>query len=136
MRSCTGTASLVEVVNGWALTGLACDRLFGGMNVLLTKFRPAPVSNKLVMVRCLQVLMPTEIKTLYAGLWRNVESARQSLRVSQFQLFSISYFELALSAAAFCLDEGCSNDPFPSVFEVVANCNYRIPDGSGMVTGG
>lgn len=115
MKPCMGTVCLVETLNGGALTRLACKRELGGRSELLTRIGLAYMSNRLVMGHCVRVLTPTEIRTRYIIFCQNVESAGQSSRFSQFLLSSVSSFELAFSASAFCLVDRCSNNPFPSV---------------------
>lgn len=63
-----GHACLAEVLNGGALTGLACDRQFGEKSELLTRLGPAPLYKRLTTVHCFTSLRAREIRTKYVVL--------------------------------------------------------------------
>lgn len=110
---CTRNACFVTYVNGHALTELTCEHKSGRKNELLARFEPKHMSSTHYTVRCVPGFGPTRIRTQYAGFWRNIEYARQSLRSSPFLLFRTLSSELVLAAGAFCFLKAVQMIPCP-----------------------
>lgn len=85
-RPCTGAACLMAVLNVVVLKGLKQDPQFDGRNDLLTRFWTAMMSSRFVTMRYFPLRTPAELSTWYVGSRKNVESDRQSSRLSSFIL--------------------------------------------------
>lgn len=131
---------LLTSLNVGALIGLTNDRDFRKRNELLTRLRPAPVRGTLAMRRWNPALRPTEIRTRYVCLWKQVEITKQFLRLSNFHLSSTSSSELTISPGVSSIAGGCFNDTsssVPTVYPTAATlCSMVaawLPEGNGVL---